>query len=167
VNEALTYLAVLVAAAIPWLEVLLVVPAGILAGLPWGPTVAVAAVGNVATLVPVVVAADRLESWWRRRSDTAPAADGEGGEDGGVGRQGRARRLLDRYGVPGLAVLGPLLTGAHLAAAVAMAAGADRRRALVWFVSGVVAWALLAGVLTILGVGAFAERGGVPDLIPG
>jgi Ca2+/H+ antiporter, TMEM165/GDT1 family len=163
VNEALTYLAVLVAAAIPWLEVLLVVPAGILAGLPWGPTVVVAALGNVATLVPVVVAADRIESWWRRRSDST-TSDGDGGT---VGRQGRARRLLDRYGVPGLAVLGPLLTGAHLAAAVAMASGADRRRALVWFVSGVVVWALLAGVLTTLGVGAFVDQGSLPDVVPG
>jgi Ca2+/H+ antiporter, TMEM165/GDT1 family len=154
-NELLAYLAVLVTAAIPWLEVLLVVPAGVLAGLPWLPTVLVAVVGNVATLVPVVLAADRLESRWRRRRS-------EGGQP--EGRQGRARRVLDRYGVPGLAAIGPLLTGAHLAAAVAMASGADRRRALVWFVAGVVVWAVIAGVVTALGIETFVDRDALPDL---
>jgi Ca2+/H+ antiporter, TMEM165/GDT1 family len=154
-NELLAYLAVLVTAAIPWLEVLLVVPAGVLAGLPWLPTVLVAIVGNVATLVPVVVAADRLETRWRR-------GRAEGGQPSG--RQGRARRLLDRYGVPGLAALGPLVTGAHLAAAVAMASGADRRRALIWFVAGVAVWAVIAGLVTVLGIETFVDRDALPDL---
>jgi Ca2+/H+ antiporter, TMEM165/GDT1 family len=157
VNDLLTYLAVLVGAAIPWLEVLLVVPAGVLAGLPWLPTVLVATVGNVVTLVPVVVAADRLETWWRRRRGT----DGSGQPSG---RQGRARRLLDRYGVPGLAALGPLLTGAHLAAAVAMASGASRRRALIWFVGGIAVWALIAGVLTAVGLETFVDPDALPSL---
>jgi Ca2+/H+ antiporter, TMEM165/GDT1 family len=154
-NELLAYVAVLVTAAVPWLEVLLVVPAGVLAGLPWLPTVLVAIVGNVATLVPVVVAADRLETRWRRR---AP----EEGQP--PGRRGRARRLLDRYGVPGLAALGPLVTGAHLAAAVAMASGADRRRALIWFVAGIAVWAVIAGVVTALGMETFIDRDALPDL---
>jgi hypothetical protein len=154
VSELAAYLAVLAAAATPWIEVLLVVPAGMLAGLPWGPTVVVATVGNVATLVPVVVAADRLETWWRRRRD----------DDGGSSRQGRARRVLQRYGVPGLAAVGPLLTGAHLAALVAMAAGADRRRVLVWFTAGIALWALAVGVLMLLGMDAFLDRGALPDL---
>jgi Ca2+/H+ antiporter, TMEM165/GDT1 family len=156
VNELLAYLAVLVTAAVPWLEVLLVVPAGVLAGLPWLPTVLVAVVGNVATLVPVVVAADRIETRWRRRRET------EGQQPSG--RQGRARRILDRYGVPGLAAIGPLLTGAHLAAAVAMASGADRRRALLWFVAGIAVWALIAGVVTALGIETFVDPGALPDL---
>jgi Ca2+/H+ antiporter, TMEM165/GDT1 family len=156
-NDLLVYLAVLVSAATPWLEVLLVVPAGVLAGLPWLPTVLVATVGNVATLVPVVLAADRLETWWRRRR-------GKDGADQAAGRQGRARRLLDRYGVPGLAALGPLLTGAHLAAAVAMASGASRRRALIWFVGGVAVWALIAGVLTTLGLETFIDADALPSL---
>jgi membrane protein DedA with SNARE-associated domain len=155
-SELVAYLLVLVAAGTPWLEVLLVVPAGVLGGLPVVPTVVVATVGNVATLVPVVLAGDRLRERFVRR------ARHRGREPSGRG--GRARRLLERYGVPGLAALGPLLTGAHLAAAVAMAAGANRRRALVWFASGVAVWAGIAGLLTVLGVDVLFDRTAAPDL---
>ena len=155
-NEIVAYLTVLLAAATPWLEVLLVVPAGILAGLPAAPTVAVAAVGNIATLVPVVLAGDRLRARLLRRRGQE--------DDAGPRRGGRAQRVLDRYGVPGLAVLGPLLTGAHVAAAVAMAAGAERRRALWWFSLGVAAWAAAVGLLAALGIEVLIDPDALPDL---
>ena len=155
-NELLAYLIVLVAAAIPWLEVLFVVPAGVLAGLPTGPTIAVAAVGNIVTLVPVVVAGRRLRARYDRRKEQDPESRGR--------RQGRAGRLFDRYGTPGMALLGPLLTGAHLAAAVAMAAGEERRRALIWFPAGVAVWSVLAGVLAHLGIDLLFDRSSLPDL---
>lgn len=155
-SELVVYLLVLGTAATPWIEVLLVVPAGVLGGLPLVPTVVVATVGNVATLVPVVLAGGRLRSrFLRRRGRESDAPSGRGS---------RARLLLDRYGVPGLAALGPLLTGAHLAAAVAMAAGAERRRALVWFPAGVAVWAIIAGVLAALGVDVFFDVGSAPQL---
>jgi hypothetical protein len=109
----LAYLMVFAAAATPWLEVLLVVPAALVAGLPPVPVVLVAAVGNIATLVPVVYAGE----WVRSR---LAARRGEGAD--GHRQGGRARRVMDRYGLPGLAALGPLL-GIHVAALVATAAG--------------------------------------------
>lgn len=158
-NETVAYLVVLVAAATPWLEVLIVVPAGIVAGLPPVATAVVGAVGNVATLVPLVLGGDRVRRWWRRRrgdEDADPARS--------IRRGARARRLFDRYGLPGLAALGPLLTGIHLAAIVALAAGADRRRALAWLAGGVVAWSALAAAATVLGVEALVDPDSLPDL---
>lgn len=161
----IAYLTVFVAAAIPWLEVLLVVPAGIVAGLPPAPTAVVAALGNTATLVPLVLGGDRLRTWWRERRHREDA-----GPDGPTpfvepeGRSGRAQRLFDRYGLAGLAVLGPLLTGIHVAAIVALAAGADRRRALLWLTAGVVVWAGLAAVATVVGIEALIDPDQLPDL---
>jgi membrane protein DedA with SNARE-associated domain len=155
-SDLVAYLLVLVAAATPWIEVLLVVPAGVLGGLPLVPTVVLATVGNVATLVPVVLAGGRLrDRFLRKRGDDPEAPSARGG---------RARRLLDRYGVPGLAALGPLVTGAHLAAAVAMAAGAQRRRALLWFPAGIAVWAIVAGVLAVLGVDTFFDADSAPQV---
>lgn len=158
-NETVAYLVVLVAAATPWLEVLIVVPAGIVAGLSPVATAVVGAVGNVATLVPLVLGGDRVRRWWRHRRD---------GEDSGpsrsIRRGARARRLFDRYGLPGLAALGPLLTGIHLAAIVALAAGADRRRSLAWLAGGVIVWSALAAAATVLGVEALVDPGSLPDL---
>jgi Ca2+/H+ antiporter, TMEM165/GDT1 family len=170
VSEFVAYLTVLVAAAIPWLEVLLVVPAGIVAGLPAVPTAAVAAVGNVATLVPLVLGGDRLRGWWRRRRCTRRAEDVTGGDPpaGDVPasstRSGRATRLFERYGLPGLAALGPLLTGVHVAAIVALAAGADRRRTVLWLTGGVVVWAAIAAVAAVVGIEALFDPDDLPDL---
>lgn len=169
----LAYLAVLVAAATPWLEVLLVVPAGIVAGLSPAPVIVVAAVGNVATLVPAVYGSDRVRQWWRQRRGqrvlaATPAVDAPGdgvqppAEDRGARR--RARHLFDRYGLPGLAVLGPLVTGIHVAAVAAIAAGADRRRTLTWLAGGVAVWSALAGLLTVLGIEAFVDPDALPDV---
>ena len=146
------YLAVFLAAATPWLEVLFVVPAGLLAGLGPVPTVVIAAAGNVATLIPVVLLGGRLRGWLDRRRERRNRG------------AGRAARVMERYGLPGLAVLGPLVTGAHLAALVATGSGAGPRRTLAWMTAGVVAWSVAVGVLTVLGIDAFGARDVLPDL---
>jgi uncharacterized membrane protein len=162
-STTLVYVGVFVAAAIPWLEVLLVVPAGIVAGLPPVPVTLVAIAGNTATLLPLVWAGDRLRGWTRRRR---ARPDEDGTVDAGVeahGRDGRARRLLDRYGLAGLAALGPLLTGVHVAAVVALAAGSDRRRTSLWLTAGLVVWAVIAAAATVLGLDAFVDPDALPD----
>lgn len=179
-SEFVAYLTVFVAAAIPWLEVLFVVPAGILAGLPPVETAVVGAAGNIASLVPLVIGGDRIRTWWRRRRDrrtstTGPTAGPTAGRsvsdattthvpDGETGRGGRARRLFDRFGLPGLALLGPLLTGVHLAALVGLAAGSLRRPTLLWMMGGVVLWSALAAVATVVGLEAFVDPDALPDL---
>ena len=157
-NDLVTYLSVFLAAAIPWLEVLVVVPAGILAGLPAVPVMVVAAIGNLSTLVPLVLFGDRLRAWWRRRRGRAED------ERAPSGRNARARSLLDRYGVPGLAALGPLLTGVHVAALVALATGAERRRTLLWLSGGVVLWALISGAAALIGLDVLVDPASLPDL---
>ena len=170
----LAYLTVLVAAAVPWLEVLLVVPVGILAGLSPVAVVVVAAVGNVASLVPVVLGGDRLRAWWRAHRHRRSAAGPEGDDDANVaeagdgptrsGRSVRAQRVLDRYGLPGVALLGPLLTGIHVAALAALAAGAPKRPTLLWSTAGVVVWSVVTGVATVLGIDALVDPDSLPDL---
>ena len=171
-SRATAYLVVLVAAGTPWLEVLLVVPAGIVAGLSPVPVVLVATVGNVLTILPVVLAGEafRARSLRRRRRDDAtsdphpesPVRRDAYGRSGGA--RGRGRRLFDRYGLPGLALLGPLVTGIHLAAAVAVGAGAPRRATLLWLSAGVAVWSAVTGVVTVLGVDAFVDPDRLPDL---
>jgi hypothetical protein len=189
-SQLAAYLTVFVAAAIPWLEVLLVVPAGIVAGLPPVPTALVGAAGNAATLVPLVVGGDRLRAWWQARRTRRRAARNEpdppagpptgpadadpgaaaartddGADDGAAGRGGRARRLYTRYGLPGLALLGPLLTGVHVAALVGLAAGSPRRPTLVWLLGGVVLWAALAAAATVFGLDVLVDPDDLPDLL--
>ncbi|CAN5399519.1 hypothetical protein BH23ACT3_BH23ACT3_22440 [soil metagenome] len=174
-NQLLAYAIVFVAAAIPWLEVLLVVPAGIVAGLPAVPTAIIGGVGNAATLVPLVFGGDRLRTWWRRRRARRPedrdddqhvqtGTAGRRAPEQHRGRDGRARRLYKRFGLPGLAAVGPLLTGVHVAALVALAAGSPRRPTLVWLVGGIVVWSALAATATVYGLEALVDPDDLPEL---
>ncbi len=158
-SRAAAYLLVVTAAATPWLEVLLVVPAAILAGLPAGPVVLLAAAGNIATIVPAIYLGERIRGWWqRRRGGTYRDTPGPSG------RSGRGRRVFDRYGLAGLALLGPLVTGIHVAALVAVGAGAPRRRTLLWLAAGVTAWSLATGILTVVGIDLIVEPDQLPEL---
>ncbi|CPU66820.1 Uncharacterised protein [Mycobacteroides abscessus] len=62
------------------------------------------------------------------------------------------RQVFDRYGVPGVSLLGPLLLPSHVTAAAMVGFGAPRARVFTWGVVAVAAWALVLGVVVHLGV---------------
>jgi uncharacterized membrane protein len=142
-----SYLLVFLAAATPVLEVLVVIPAGILAGMPPVPTALVALAGNMSTVVLVAVAGDRLLDWWRERR---PARDSQTSR-----RSQRARELARRWGVPGLAFLAPITTGTHIATVAALGTGSGARRVLRWMAAGLVVWAAVVAAATAGGLDIF------------
>lgn len=146
-----SYLLVFVAAAIPVVEILVVIPAAILAGLHPVPTTVIALAGNLTTVTGVVLVGDRLIRWWQerraRRGRTAAKRRRRSSD--------RALRIARRWGLPVLALLAPITTGSHVAAFAALAIGGTRRRVLVWMTAGLVAWAIAAAVVTVLGVDVF------------
>jgi Ca2+/H+ antiporter, TMEM165/GDT1 family len=143
-----SYLLVYLAAATPVLEVLVVIPAAVLAGMPPVPVALIALAGNLTTVALAVVAGDRLLDRWR---DRRPDRSTEPGR-----RSERARRTAQRWGVPGLAFLAPATTGTHIAALAALAVGAGRQRVLRWMAAGLAAWAAAAAAATALGLQVFA-----------
>jgi hypothetical protein len=155
------YVLVFLAAATPVIEVLVVIPGAIAAGLAPVPVALVALAGNLTTVALCVVAGDRIVRAVRTRrasrsggpeaQERGPGATGRGG-----GRSGRARRILDRYGVPGLALIGPVLTGSHVAALAALGFGAPRGRVMIWMAIGLVVWAVPVTVAAAVGFGALS-----------
>lgn len=142
-----SYLLVFLAAATPVLEVLVVIPAAIIAGLPAGPTALLAFVGNLSTVVLVGVAGDRLMGWWRQRrpdSERPPSR-----------RTQRGREIAQRWGIPGLAFLAPLTTGTHIATVVALATGAPTKRVLTWMAAGLAFWSIVVAVAAVAGLDVF------------
>jgi uncharacterized membrane protein len=143
----LAYLLVFVAAATPVLEIVLVIPAGIAAGLSPVAVTAVALTGNVATVVVVIFAGDRVLHVFRRRR-SGPGTAGKPSK-----RSERAQRVVQRWGVPGLALLAPASTGTHIAAVAALSLGAPRRNVLWWMIVGLGVWAVGVAAAAVLGLG--------------
>ena len=141
------YVLVAVLAAIPWAEILFVIPAGIAIGLNPVATGVLAFGGNTAAILLIVLFHQRLTTWWRARRDE---------ERTDTGRSARARRFLDRYGMAGLAFVGPILTGIHLAALIALLVGVSHRSVAGWTTVSLALW---SGALTIASVGGLSLLG--------
>ncbi|HIW63679.1 MAG TPA: small multi-drug export protein [Candidatus Stackebrandtia excrementipullorum] len=142
----LAYLGVVLAAATPWVE-LFAIPPSIVLGLSPVVVGLVAFVGNAAVTLGVVFGWERLSAWWRRKRGRPLGID--------PARSSRSRRAFDRYGVPGLALQGPILSGMYLAALLALSLGADRRRVLFWSLVSIALWSSSLVVATVAGVGLF------------
>ena len=100
----------------------------------------VSAAGAILGVVVILVLGERVRSWLLRKR-------------GGEKRQhGRIYRIWVRYGVVGLGLLAPLLTGAPLGTALAIAFGAPPGRVLLWMSVGVAAWSALLTVAGALGL---------------
>lgn len=145
--------------AIPWLEAIVVIPAGILAGAPPLLVVLAAVVGNLITVWLAAYFGEQIRNWWLRRRargratpdpDTALAVP-----EKKQARQQRIDRVMKKWGLPGLAILGPLGLGTQLSALAAVAMGVRARAAFAWVGLATILWATVAAVLTTLGVSAF------------
>ena len=70
-------------------------------------------------------------------------------------RRGRIERVWKRYGIPGVALQAPLLSGQILATLLALALGAPPRPLLVWMLASVVFWGAVITGAAALGFSAF------------
>ena len=114
--EQLGLLGIFLAGAIPWLEAIAVVPAGILVGLDPVLTVIAAATGNAITIFLFAYAGSSIRSWIIKRREAK-------GKSGDSPKYQKAIAAFDKYGIWGMAALGPILIGTQFAAAASVAAG--------------------------------------------
>ncbi len=70
-------------------------------------------------------------------------------------RRERIERVWRRYGIPGVALQAPLLTGPILATLLALALGAPPRSLLLWMLASVVLWGLVLTGAAALGFSIF------------
>lgn len=153
-------LGVFVGGAIPWLEAIVVIPAGIIAGLPPVLVILAGASGNLLTVALAAFAGERLKEKWsawrrRRRERAGTAADPIAqtrGAERAQKRQARIERIMTRGGLPLLALVGPLGVGTQISALVAVATGVRARSAFAWIGGATLAWCIVAGVAAVHGI---------------
>jgi hypothetical protein len=151
--EQLGLLGVFLGGAIPWFEAIAVVPVGIVLGLDPVLTVIFASVGNIITIAVFAYGGNAIRSWIIRRRVSK-------GKDSESPKLIKAQQAFDKYGIYGMAVLGPILIGTQFAAAASVAAGVKPLKVTVLISAAMVIWAVaIAWGMGALGVsvGEFIE----------
>ena len=70
-------------------------------------------------------------------------------------RRKRVERMWSRYGVPGVALQAPILTGAPLGTLVAVALGAPVKKLLIWMGFSLILWGAVLTGAAVLGFRIF------------
>ena len=144
--EQLGYFGIFLMGAIPWFEAIGVVPVGIIFGFDPVLTVIAASVGNIITIALFAYAGDRIRNWVidrRRKKGIEPK----------TGRYEKAQKAFDKYGIFGMAALGPILIGTQFAAAASVAAGVKPFKVTLLISIAMVLWAIgIAWGMTALGI---------------
>lgn len=144
------YFLVFLGAAIPWFEIAVVIPLGIVWGLSPFWVMILAFIGNMVTVLALIIGFDRFKIWYTKRQEAKGKAASK--------KSDRAKRIWNRYGLPGLALLGPILIGTHIAAFIGMTLGATKKNTTVWLTISIAAWTLVFGLLTGLGFDFFTDK---------
>lgn len=132
--EQLGLLGIFIAGAIPWFEAIGVVPAGIIFGLDPVWTVLAAAAGNIITIAVFAYAGGAIR-------DRVIARRKANGKELKADRFEKAQKAFDKYGIYGMAALGPILIGTQFAAAASVAAGVKPLKVTVLISLAMVLWA--------------------------
>ncbi|MFT9846918.1 small multi-drug export protein [Aneurinibacillus sp. REN35] len=134
-----------------WMKIASVIGASIIelwAAIPVGfalrlhPTIiAIAsAVGSILAAAIVIFLGKSLRNWLTKRMKKKN------------GRQGRMARIWEKYGVIGLGLASPLLTGAPLGAAIGISAGAHPVKLFIWMTIGIIIWSIILTAAVALGL---------------
>jgi uncharacterized membrane protein len=164
----ISYLLVFLLAATPLFELVTVIPLAIIGGLPPVPVAIVGFLGNLLTVVLLIVFVDRVKGWIRARKmkrNSVLAVEGEGLQNSGEvitkkdsKKEKRARAIFDKYGLPGLTIFGPFLVGSHISAFMGMSFGSKRSLVIGWMIASLVIWTIVSAVLASSGVTFFVPN---------
>lgn len=166
--EFLQPLVVALAGAVPFIEGEGAAAIGILGGIHPAIAMAAGAIGNFVCVAVLVLLTSRARvavvTRHRERSrERVLAGGGPASELGSLdvddapktARQAKFLRAFERYGLPGVCLLGPLLLPTQFTATMLAGAGVDRTRILLWQGIAIVLWTTVIG-LFVGGVVQFA-----------
>ena len=131
---------VMLAGTVPFIEGEGASPIGVVGGIhPFVAGIAAAA-GNFLSVLVIVLLSSRARTAALGRGHRPPGPPAEERESKG---RRRFRRYLNRFGVPGASLLGPLAVPTQITAAMLVAAGTSRHRVLLWQGMAIIVWTTL------------------------
>ncbi|MBB4824946.1 putative membrane protein [Sporosarcina luteola] len=132
-----SYVIIFLLAAIPFFEVAMIVPIAILGGLPAIPVIIIAFLGNFVTIVLLIVFIDSIRNWRKKKKANEDEHNKKSHQ--------RAKKIWAKYGLPGLAFIGPFFVGSHITALLAITFGGTRTKTLILMTASIAFWAILLG----------------------
>ncbi|MFC6510747.1 small multidrug efflux protein [Promicromonospora citrea] len=148
-------LIVALAGAIPYVEGEGGAVLGIVSGIHPVVAAVAAAAGNFLVVAGLVLLGSgaRQAVVARRRAGSVAVAEAPEDERRAA-RRAKFTRAYERYGVPGVSLLGPLLLPTHFTATMLAATGVGKARVLVWQAVAIVGWTTLTALLVTGVLGA-------------
>ena len=146
----LEYFLVFLGAAIPWVEIMIVIPLGIIRGLSPVWVMLLSFAGNMITVLLLIAGFKQIKEWNDRRNKKKGKSESK--------RQQRGEQIMNTYGLPVLALAGPVLIGTHIAAFIGLVFGARKMNTAIWSAISIALWCLVFGILTAMGFDFFANR---------
>ncbi|WP_150307559.1 hypothetical protein [Planctomonas psychrotolerans] len=141
----LQWLGVMVAGAIPFIESYFGSVIGVVAGLPVPLAIGAAVLGNIATMLLLVLGAHAVRGRTAREErERSP-------------RRQRLRGAFDRYGVAGVSLLGQAILPSQITSAALVSFGAPKNAVIFWQVISIILWGTAFGVITALGVNVLGD----------
>ncbi|TDQ33730.1 small multi-drug export protein [Aureibacillus halotolerans] len=148
------YLIVFFAPAIPFVDGLVVIPIGVVAGLNIVLVTLLAFLGSASMVLVVIMFGEKMQRWIEQRR-TAKTPNKTPSK-----RHQRAEKIWRKYGLPGFALLGPVLVSASATAFLAMTFGAPRKATTGWVIGSVGLWCIVFAILSYVGADVILDRTG-------
>ncbi|MDQ0159461.1 small multi-drug export protein [Alkalibacillus salilacus] len=137
VNEFIQTIGVFILSLIPFVESPGGAAIGILVGLPVIWALVISVIGNWLSIMAIVIP---YNAWLVRYRNSD--------QRGFIHRRtSRAKARYEKYGVPGVALLAPLIASGHIAAFGSLAAGANKSTVVFWHVVSIIVWGVIGAAL--------------------
>jgi len=144
-DEIWQWLAVGLAAAIPYVESYTAAAIGVIAGI--NPVIAIVAaiIGNIISMYLIVTFGHSIAKKYSNGKEP-------------TGKAKKLKDALNKYGVVGVSLLGQTLLPSQLTSVALVAFGASKQKVLFWQTISIIIWGVVAGLLAIYGVSVFTSR---------
>lgn len=138
------WIAVTLVAMIPFVESYFGATIGVAIGLHPAVAIGAAVVGNTISMLLFVLGAHATRQKARQRTGAADAPP--------TPKRQRLQRMFDRFGVPGVSILGQTVLPSQITSAAMVGFGASKNGVIVWQIVSIILWGTAFGLLANLGV---------------
>ncbi|GAA4826831.1 small multi-drug export protein [Garicola koreensis] len=140
----LQWLGLILISAIPFVESYGGGFIGVIAGMPVWAAIISAVLGNALSVAMLVYGAHWIRTQLLKRRRPKEASERQ------LKRREKAKRLFDKFGVPGVSLLGPMALPSQFTAPLMASFGANRHLIMLWMSVSIIVW----GVgFVLLGIG--------------